>query len=256
MSLGGNKIYWSAFSVLVFCFIFFSCVSSADTEIIENVGSADTNAALIIIDAGHGGEDSGAVAAHQIAGELITFREKDIALEIAELLAANLRAKLPQVEIVLTRTTDVFLSLEERVLKSNQAGGNISNVIFVSIHLNYSPNKDASGMDVYYYLPVLLDPNAYITVQYLKNIIQNNSSLAQSIVNAVGNIPELEDLSRNMKNADYYVLRNAVGACVLVECGFLSNEREALLFNTASYREKLAEGIASGIVNFYTDSFF
>jgi hypothetical protein len=150
----------------------------------------------------------------------------------------------------LTRTEDVYLSLEERVSKPNQANGNISRVIFVSIHLNYSPNENASGIEAYYYLPVLLDPDAYITVQYLKGTIQNNAPLAQSIINAIGNIPELENLSRSIKNADYYVLRNTTVPAVLVECGFLSNKHEALSLNNAPYREKLVEGIAAGIENF------
>jgi len=240
-----GRIDRPALLVIIIFFTFFSCVSRPDAVIVE-----DRNIPLIIIDAGHGGKDNGAVASYQIADEIITFREKDISLEIAKLLAANLRVELPQIEIILTRIEDVNLSLEERVLKSKQASGNISKVIFISIHLNYSPNEDASGMEVYYYLPVLLDPNAYITVQYLKNTIRNNAPLAQSIMNAVGSIPELEDISRSLKNADYYVLRNAVGASVLIECGFLSNEREALLLSTTSYQEKLVEGIALGIKNF------
>ena len=239
-----GRIDKPALLVIAIFFTFFSCANRPDAVV------EDRNIPLIIIDAGHGGKDEGAVASYKTANGVITLREKDMTLKIAKALAANLSEKLPQIEIVLTRSEDVFLPLEERVLKSNQAGGGISRVIFISIHLNYSPNKDASGFEAYYYLPALLDPDAYITVQYLRNIVRNNSSLAQSIINAVGGIPELKDLPRSMKNADYHVLRNASGPSVLIECGFLSNEREALLLDNDSYNEKLVEGIALGIINY------
>ena len=243
--------------LFIVVFSFFSCISNSDKKNVDyqNVPSIiiDTghgSVTSIIIDVGHGGDDNGAVVTHRIADKLITFREKDMSLRIAKALAACLSEKLPETEIVLTRTEDVLISKEERVIKSIQAAINNSRVIFVSIHLNYNSNRNISGFEVYYYLPPLLDTDDYINDPYLEDTIRNNSSLAQYILTAIGDIPELKDLSRSIKTDDYFVLKNAVCPSVLIECGYLSNKDEALLLNTDSYIEKLVEGIALGIEYF------
>ena len=227
-------------------FLFYSCVSSS--EIINTSKICDKSFFTIIIDAGHGGKDYGAVVTHKKDDEVVTFMEKDISLKIAKALAARLSEKLPETEIILTRTEDEYITKEERVKIYENIKS--SKVIFVSIHLNYSINKNMSGFEVYYYFPALLDPNAYITVQYLNDTIRNNSTLAKYILNAISSIPELKDTSKNMKNNDYYVLKNAVVPSVLIECGFLSNQSEAFLLINESYNEKLVEGIALGIINY------
>jgi len=241
---GGNieKITIQVFSF--FFIVFSSCASSPIIETVEKNIST-----LIVIDPGHGGSNNGAVVNYQKGDEIITIREKDLTLKIAQLLAARLQTKLPQSQIILTRTDDIELSLEDRVLQLNQISGTF-NAVFVSIHINYSPNKDASGFEVYYHIPALLDPDAVISAQYLKETMRQNAPLAESIVNALDNIPGLKDLPRSMKSGDYYVLRNAKSTAVLIECGFLSNEREAFLLIEGSYQEKLAEAIALGIENY------
>jgi N-acetylmuramoyl-L-alanine amidase len=242
-------IDWSKITTQVFLFflfvLLFSCASSPIIGTVKN-----NNLVLIIIDSGHGGSDNGAVVDFQKGDEIITFREKDLTLKIARLLAAKLNTKLPKAQIVLTRTDDVFLSLEERVVKVNQISTGTFNTVFVSIHINYSPNEDATGFEVYYYIPALLDPDAFITVQYLKETLRQNTPFAESILNAIGSVPELENLPHSMKSGNYYVLRNTSVPAVLIECGFLSNEKEALLLNSVPYQEKLAEVIALGIENY------
>jgi len=231
--------------ILFLIIILFSCVSNPIIETVEKNIST-----LIVIDPGHGGSNIGAVVNYQKGDEIITIKEKDLTLKIAQLLAARLHTKLSQAQIVLTRTDDIELSLEERVLQLNQINSGTFNAVFVSIHVNYSPNKDASGFEVYYHIPALLDPEAVISAQYLKEIMRQNAPLAESIVNALDNIPGLKDLPRSMKSGDYYVLRNAKSTAVLIECGFLSNEKEAFLLLDGSYQEKLAEAIALGIENY------
>jgi len=239
----GSKITAQIFSFSFF--VFFSCVSSLIAETAE-----ENYLTYIIVDPGHGGSDNGAFVDYQTDNELITLREKDLNLKIAKLLAKRLNAKLPQAQIIFTRTDDVYLSLDERVSITNKISNDNFNTIFISIHINYSPNKDASGFEVYYYIPALLDPNAIITVKYLKEILRQNSPFAESILNAIGEVPELENLPHSMKIGDYYVLRNTRALAVLIECGFLSNEKEALLLNSEPYQEKLAEAIALGIENY------
>jgi N-acetylmuramoyl-L-alanine amidase len=242
-------ICWRKITVQVFLFSFFvfliSCVSSLNKKTVEK-----NNYPFIIIDPGHGGSNNGAVVAYQTGNEIITFMEKDLTLKIAKLLTARLNTELPKAQIILTRVDDVYLSLEERVLQLNQISNGTSNAVFVSIHINYSPNKDASGFEVYYHIPALLDPDAFISAQYLKEIMRQNAPFAESIVNAWDNIPGLEDLPRSIRSGDYYVLRNAKAPAILIECGFLSNEKEAFLLNSDAYQAKLAKAIALGIENY------
>jgi len=231
--------------VIIFSFIFilFSCVSNP-------INKNENKIPLIIIDPGHGGSNNGAVATYQKDDEVITFREKDITLKIAQLLYARLKNNVPKAKIILTRNDDINISLEDRVLILNQIINDNYNAVFVSIHINDSPNKEASGIEVYYHFPALIDPEAIISAQYLKEVLQKNTPFAETILNAVESIAEQEGLTRGMKSGDYYVLRNAKAPAVLIECGFISNEREAFLLNSDSYQEKLAKGIALGIENY------
>jgi N-acetylmuramoyl-L-alanine amidase len=234
-------------TIIIFLFIsvLFSCVSIQDTPIAETKDQI-----IIVIDPGHGGKDNGAFVNYETDNGTITYIEKDLALTISKLLAAELKIKLPQSQVILTRTDDVYLSLEDRVIKANQLCSGTTKSIFVSIHVNYSQNTNASGFDVYYRMPVLLDPDAYISVQFLKSVMQNNAPLAQAISESVGGISDLQNLPRSVKTADYHVLRNNTAAAVLIECGFLSNKSEALLLNDVFYQKKIVEGIALGIESF------
>lgn len=227
--------------VLLFLLIVFSsCVNIPIKETVKNNY-------LIVIDPGHGGNNIGSVVEYQTDDGIITFKEKDLTLKIAQLLAARLYTELPQVQIILTRTDDVYLSLEERILKLNQINNGTYNAVFVSIHINYSPNTDASGFEAYYHIPALIDPDAFISAKQLKETMRQNAPLAEAIVSAIGNIPEMKNLPRSMKSGDYYVLRNATVPAVLIECGFLSNKNEAFLLSDESYQKKLVEGITTGI---------
>ena len=223
----------------------FSCANSPITKTPEK-----NKPALIVIDPGHGGSNIGAIVNYQKGNEIITIMEKELTLKIARLVAAGLHAKLPQAQIVLTRTDDADLSLEERVFILNQLNNDAFNAVFVSIHVNFSPNKDSSGFEVYYHIPALLDPDAVVSAQYLKETMRQNTPLAESIVNAVGSVKGLENLPRSMKSGDYYVIRNAGAISALIECGFLSNEKEAFLLIDGSYQKKIAEAVASGIENY------
>jgi N-acetylmuramoyl-L-alanine amidase len=226
------------------CLILFSCINYPKKEPVKKLHFLS-----VIIDPGHGGNEYGALVEYKTEDGLFIIKEKDLNLRIAKKMAARIKAKLPQADIVLTRIDDVYLSLEERVFAVNQADSNTYNTIFISIHNNYSNNTEAFGFEVYRHIPALLDPDAYITVEFIKHI-SGNTPLAESIVNAVGSYKGLEDLPCSIKGADYYVLRNTKVATVLIECGFLSNEREALLLVEDSYQEKLTEAIALGIENY------
>ncbi len=167
----------------------------------------------VIIDAGHGGQDRGG-----IPGNYVT--EKTVNLDVAARLSQKLRDA--GLRTVMTRSSDVFISLGGRVASANSRPGSI----FVSIHFNSAPNRDARGIETYF----------YSTKSY---------PLAAAIHRRVVTIAA-ED--RHIRQRGYYVLRNCRGPAVLVECGFLTNREDGRLALSASYRDRLASEIARGIL--------
>lgn len=172
-----------------------------------------SNAALIVIDAGHGGFDRGGIPRQRVA-------EKNIALDVALRLKRKLQAG--GYKVVMTRDTDVFVPLPSRVAIANS----YRNGIFICIHFNSASRSGANGIETYYYR-------------------RDSAKLASDIhKNVIAGAPSE---NRGIRRRGYYVLRKTAIPGVLVECGFLTNPDEARLALTADYREKLAEEIMRGI---------
>jgi N-acetylmuramoyl-L-alanine amidase len=168
----------------------------------------------VVVDAGHGGKDSGA---YRRSGP----PEKVATLDVAKRLDAKLRES--QLKTVMTRTSDVFISLDERVAIENRQ----KNAIFVSIHFNDSRRRGIHGYETYYHSPA---------AQELAERIQTKLMLIPHSAN------------RGVHTANFRVLRLAAYPAVLVECGFLSNRREGGEARDTEYRELLADKIAEAIV--------
>jgi N-acetylmuramoyl-L-alanine amidase len=175
--------------------------------------SRASNAALIVIDAGHGGFDRGGIPGQRVP-------EKNIALDVALRLKRKLQAG--GYKVVMTRDTDVFVPLPSRVAIANS----YRNGIFICIHFNSASRSGANGIETYYYR-------------------RDSAKLASDIhKNVIAGAPSE---NRGIRRRGYYVLRKTAIPGVLVECGFLTNSEEARLALTADYREKLAEEIMRGI---------
>ncbi len=166
----------------------------------------------IVIDAGHGGKD--------IGGNYGKVYEKHLALDTAKRMEYMLKRKGYRTRM--TRTSDVFLSLQKRA----SIGNRYSNSIFVSIHYNYTYRKAANGIETFYYT-------------------SRSKPLAQYIHRAT--IKKTRAFDRGVKFARYYVIRNAKNPAVLFEGGFLQNSRERRAVKRGSYRQRVAEGIVHGI---------
>jgi N-acetylmuramoyl-L-alanine amidase len=218
---------------------------------------------LVVIDAGHGGFDPGTESAYGIA-------EKTVALTIARQLEIALEAR--GVSAMLTRNNDTFLSLAERTQLANQNHADL----FVSIHLNSSPDSHTSGIETYYLnnstdratirLAKIENGGGYSTpVQSNLNYIlanlrqdykaQESSSLARMIeAESAANVDATLDIRLNAlgaKMGPFYVLVGAEMPSVLIECGFLSNPQEAGLLVQPPYQQALADGIANAIVHYF-----
>ncbi len=167
----------------------------------------------IILDPGHGGFDRGGVPGQQIS-------EKDKTLDVAR----RLRSVLQQegYRVVMTRDSDVFVPLGQRVAIANSYRG----ATFVSIHFNCAPRLGANGIETYYYR-------------------RDSAALAASIHRNV--VAGVATDNRGVRRRGFFVLRRTANPSVLVECGFLTNPMEGRLAQTPSYRQQLAEHIARGV---------
>ncbi len=176
--------------------------------------SADDGSSLtVVIDAGHGGHDRGGIPGQRVAEKDMTL---DVALRLRNILSAN------GYNVVMTRSTDVFVPLGGRVAIANS----YRNAVFVCIHFNATPRSGASGIETYFYS-------------------RESLPLASAIHYYVAGGAPSEN--RGVRRRGYYVLRKTNVPAVLVECGFLTNPTEAAYAQTTSYRQRLAEEIAAGV---------
>jgi N-acetylmuramoyl-L-alanine amidase len=195
---------------------FSAALAACATGRFEEVATKDTSKTFdtVVVDAGHGGKDNGAY--RRFGGA-----EKIATLDVAQRLSRKLRES--HVKIVMTRDSDVFIPLEERVAIENAQ----KNCIFVSIHFNDSRRRGIHGFETYYHSP-------------------NSFELAQRIQAKLLTIPN--SANRGVHTANFRVLRKAKYPAVLVECGFLSNRLEGGEARDAEYRNQLADRIAEAIV--------
>ncbi|MFN3921388.1 MAG: N-acetylmuramoyl-L-alanine amidase, partial [Caldimicrobium sp.] len=215
----------------------------------------------IMLDPGHGGEDPGALGPNGL-------KEKDVVLKLAKLIEKKLTERLPEVEILYTRTSDVFIPLAKRPALANSMKADL----FISLHLNASPDPNAKGIETYY-LNFTTDPES-MRVAALENRA-NEKSLAdlQDLVKAIlantklneskmlaekvqrelvrhlsYHYPGVED--RGVKYAPFLVLVGTRMPAILVEADFITNPVSAERLTKEEYLEKIAEGIAKGIENY------
>lgn len=213
----------------------------------------------VVIDPGHGGKDYGA------PGYLRGVHEKNVVLQIAKRLAKKIKSELG-LEVILTRTSDRFLTLEERTAFANTKSADL----FISIHTNASRDRRAYGLETYF-LNLATDEEA-IRVAAMENatstknisdlqkilfdLMQNakineSSRLAAYVQTAmVGHLRNKRYArvkSKGVKQAPFYVLLGAQMPSILIETAFISNPRECKRLVNHKFQERIAEGIVDGI---------
>ncbi len=178
---------------------------------------APTGGVIVMIDPGHGGKDPGAIG---IGG----LREKDVILPISKKVAEILRKN--GVNAVLTRNTDYFVSLKGRVVMAERRDADL----FVSIHANSLglSRPDISGLEVYYY--------------------NSGKRLADAVRKGITRKVKVKD--RGIRRARFYVLRKTSMPAILVETGYVTGREDAAKLKQTWYRNKMAEGIADGILRY------
>jgi len=198
---------------------------------------------VIALDPGHGGKDTGT------QNRKLKLDEKTFTLDVALRLRALLRKQ--GYKVVMTRTDDRYIPLEERSEIANKAGADL----FISIHFNSVENAPSvSGTEVYAMTPQYQHSSS--TSPGAKDSMARtaypgnrndpwNAVLGYSIQNQL--LAKLGTEDRGFKRARFAVLRLVKSPAVLVESGYLSNPAEAHKIATPAYRDNIAEGIAAGI---------
>ncbi|HEY5523055.1 MAG TPA: N-acetylmuramoyl-L-alanine amidase, partial [Desulfuromonadaceae bacterium] len=216
----------------------------------------------IVVDPGHGGHDPGAIGPNGI-------QEKDVVLAIGLRLRDLLKEELG-LDVVMTRSTDVFIPLEERTAIANKVGANM----FLSVHANASPNRSAAGIETYYLNLAKTDKVAQLAakengtslekVSVLQAILfdlmanyklNDSAHLADEVQKSLhkkvrGKYSDVKNLG--VKQGPFYVLVGASMPSILVETAFLSNAAEESRLKDPDYQELAANGILEGVRSYIT----
>ena len=205
---------------------------------IENAQGFDT----VIIDAGHGGHDSGATGSYGA--------EKAYTLDTAFRLEKRLKEMNLGFKTILTRRSDVFLTLGERVAIANKT----PRCIFVSIHFNSYRSSSAIGFETF----ALAPQGTATTYDELKSTDgsprkgngRDSENIALATAVHANSLYKLRSVDRGVKRARYSVISGIEKPGILVEGGFVSNPSEGARIHRPEFRQSLAEAIAGGIGNY------
>ncbi|WP_447984298.1 N-acetylmuramoyl-L-alanine amidase [Nitrospira sp. Nam74] len=214
----------------------------------------------IVIDAGHGGKDPGAIGRGGTA-------EKDVTLKVS-LLLRDLLTKQLGTQVVMTRDRDVFVELEDRAKFANKQNADL----FVSIHVNAHPQRGTKGLEVYHFGEAS-DPRALavaarengtpiestgVGVQYFLADLLSTKRMQESLELAWSTNEALvthlnshyEVINHGVKTGPFYVLRFTAMPSILAEIAFISNPTEERLMKATPFLTRIAEGIFEGIKAF------
>lgn len=224
-------------------------------------GSPEPRRRVVVVDAGHGGKDPGAVGGRGT-------REKDVNLAAAHELAAVLRER-GDFEVVLTREDDTFVPLSDRSKKANDLDADL----FVSLHCNSIKSKRERGFEVYSVSETASDPEAeriaeaenaalelegkdpqeeaakLILLAMTKTEMINESAPFAALVRR-GVAKRVDIPDRGQKQAAFYVLRGTHAPAILVEMAFVSDPKDEAALGSRRFRRRMAEGVAAGIADY------
>jgi N-acetylmuramoyl-L-alanine amidase len=216
----------------------------------------------IVLDAGHGGKDPGAL------GRRLKIKERDLTLKITKKIKNILEDN--GIKVIMTRDSNVFISLPDRSRIANSSGADL----FVSVHVNASRSRSLNGFECYY-LSEATDDNARALEAFENSTLKlgegaaaehsdaldktlwdmkltenrrESAALADSICRSVEN--SLITRNRGTKTARFYVLKYTRIPAVLVETGYISNKFEELKFRDEPYADRMADVVAKGILSY------
>jgi len=212
----------------------------------------------IVIDAGHGGHDTGTIGATGLM-------EKDLCLDVALRLGKLIEQKLPGADVVYTRSDDTFIPLEDRTRIANDAKADL----FISIHANSSPDRDARGVETYY-LNLKGSAEAMEVAARENAVSQEGVHDLEDLVKKIARTEKIDESkelagdvqdslskriqrtakpvkNRGVRKAPFVVLIGADMPSILTEISFLSNPSDEQLLKKPEHRQRIAEGVYQGV---------
>ncbi|SHJ58621.1 N-acetylmuramoyl-L-alanine amidase [Malonomonas rubra DSM 5091] len=220
----------------------------------------DQGIKLIVVDAGHGGRDPGAVGPNKVL-------EKNVTLGMAKELARQLRQRLG-VKVLLTRSDDRFIELRDRTAYANKVGADL----FISLHANAAKSRKAYGLETYFLNLSKNDQAAEVAARENGTSLQDVSNLEAILFDLMANakINESSRLAAEVQQAmvaglrphysrikdlgvrqgPFHVLLGATMPSVLVEAAFISNTREEKRLTSKAYQKRVADAIVKGVKNY------
>lgn len=228
---------WVGLLLLAISFVWFLRMPRSVRRFEQSREAGDAKRFGVVLDPGHGGQDSGAMC-----GKVM---EKDLTLDVA--LRAEVLLRAAGFRTVLTRNDDRYLSLAERAEVANEE----KDSLFVSIHFNDGDHGTASGVETYFAArqstasPGILAWLSFLRPVDAKPLMVKSESLARFLQAAL--VERTQAVNRGTKAAQFYVIRNVRHPAALVEGGFISNQSDMTKLTTEKYREEIARAISEGI---------
>lgn len=235
-----NVAAWIGLALMIVSFVWWQVVSQPATTSTRGAASvAPFN--LVVLDPGHGGQDSGA-----ICGGIL---EKDLTLDIAQRVDRLLQAQ--GVATLLTRVGDSYVSLADRAAVTNRA----RDCIFVSIHFNEGNKKiTTTGIETYYAEHQIAAVTPGVAwFPFLQRVASETPNLqSQSLAGFVQEamVGRMQAVNRGTKAQQFFVIANVRVPAVLIEGGFLSNKEDIAKLTNGDYREQMAESISDGVLRY------
>jgi N-acetylmuramoyl-L-alanine amidase len=234
----------------------------SDTSLVQQLA---LGVKTIVIDPGHGGKDPGAL------GYKAGVKEKTVVLSMAKKLAKKMKARLG-CNIIMTRSTDKYLSLERRTAIANTKNADL----FISLHCNAAKNKKLAGVETYF-LNLATDDEAINVAARENATSKKNISDLQSILNDLmknAKINESGRLSKHVqkaictglskkysnihnlgvKQAPFYVLLGATMPSILIETSFISNKVECERLLQSAYQNRICDAIIDGVATYMKET--
>jgi N-acetylmuramoyl-L-alanine amidase len=232
--------------------------SSGDRSMIRALG---LKVSRIVLDPGHGGHDTGSVGPEGL-------REKDLVLDVAQRLGHIIETRMGS-EVIFTRSDDTFIPLERRTEIANEAKADL----FLSIHANSSPLRNAAGVETYYLnfttsrsaldLASRENSGSQMSVYELQGLlekialkdkVEESREFATRVQTALYTLAakpaDARSKDRGVKKAPFVVLIGASMPSVLAEIGFVSNAHDESAMRREEYRQRTAEALFKGISNY------
>jgi N-acetylmuramoyl-L-alanine amidase len=235
-----SVVAWFGLFLMAACFVWLQLTAVPRSLTRLEPPHPSASFALVVIDPGHGGQDSGTTKNGLV--------EKELALDVANRLRQHLQGR--GLVTLLTRADDSYVSLQDRATTAN----NQTESVFVSIHFDDAGRTAATGVETYYAShPVSFPERVASWLPFLERTSNEppdleSQSLAASVQESL--VVQTQAANRGTRGQQFFVIANVRHPAVLVEAGFLTNKDDAARLVNADYREQIAIGIGEGILKY------